>query len=369
MPECQASKRFTTGSLSRVPYAVKMATMRDVAELAGVSIATVSFVVNGTKRVAPATEQRISAAMAELGYRRNVVARGLASGRTRVIALLYPAFEHQLGRTALAMVTSAAEAAARRGYSLVLWPTGDDAEQVSELISGGLVDGALLMEVQLDDPRVHRLSVAGLPFALIGRTREPGAYPYVDIDFETTVHDAVDYLEGLGHSRIALIHRGRRPASGAIDERGGHGPVVRVSDAYGRAMRARGLPSEVFECAASPLAGREAAQEMMRRAPATTAVLVLNEEAASGVASGLRRAGVDVPRDVSVLSLSSSREVGALSDPILSTMSAPSSEMGSRGADALIDLLEGVTEGLPHLLLPCVLEPGESTGPAPSGPH
>ena len=73
-----------------------MATMRDVAERAGVSIATVSFVVNNTKPVTAATRRADRGAMAELGFRRNVVARALASRRTRIIALAYPALEHRL---------------------------------------------------------------------------------------------------------------------------------------------------------------------------------------------------------------------------------------------------------------------------------
>jgi len=71
-------------------------TMREVAEAAGVSIATVSFVVNNSKRVAPETRERIERAMTELGFRRNIVARALASRRTQIIALVYPVLEHRL---------------------------------------------------------------------------------------------------------------------------------------------------------------------------------------------------------------------------------------------------------------------------------
>ena len=97
-------------------------TMRDVAVRAGVSIATVSFVVNGSKPVREHTRLRIEQAMAELGFQRNVVARALASRQTRILALAYPALEHRLGWSIHDFVTSAAQGAADAGYHLVLWP-------------------------------------------------------------------------------------------------------------------------------------------------------------------------------------------------------------------------------------------------------
>ncbi|WP_420813819.1 LacI family DNA-binding transcriptional regulator, partial [Phytoactinopolyspora endophytica] len=132
--------------------------MRDVAERAGVSIATVSFVLNNTKPVAPATRERIEAAMAELGFRRNALARALASRRTHILALAYPALQHKLGSTAMSFVTSAASAASNRDYHLVLWPVDNDGVELTELVRQGLVDGILLMEVLLDDPRVEALA-------------------------------------------------------------------------------------------------------------------------------------------------------------------------------------------------------------------
>ena len=86
-------------------------TMREVAEAAGVSIATVSFVVNNSKRVAPETRERIERVMAELGFRRNVVARALASRRTQIIALVYPMLAHRLAGSVTEFITSAARAA------------------------------------------------------------------------------------------------------------------------------------------------------------------------------------------------------------------------------------------------------------------
>ena len=108
-----------------------MATMQQVADRAGVSIATVSFVVNGTKYVTPGTTARVKTAMRELKFRGNVVARALASRRTRIIALLFPTTGNRFSPTTSQFFMSAAKRASERGYHLVLWPVdpaGDDVE-------------------------------------------------------------------------------------------------------------------------------------------------------------------------------------------------------------------------------------------------
>jgi DNA-binding LacI/PurR family transcriptional regulator len=333
-----------------------MATMRDVAAKANVSIATVSFVVNHSKPVSPDTRARIVAAMDELGYRRNVVARALASRRTRIVALLFPALDHRLGSTALSFVTSAAIAASHRGYSLVLWPVSNDADQMSELISGGLVDGVLLMEVQMDDARVDRLIESRVPFAMIGRTRHPDGVPFVDMDFETTVENSLDYLIGLGHENIALVIEQIEGSAMA-----GYGPPVRTEATFRASMLRRDLVPTVVKCAETPIGGREAAVELVAALPDVTAVIIMNEDAAFGMVSELAAAGFSVPRDISILSIATSPEMGAMSDPVLSTMNAPGVELGRLGVEALIEQLEGTSTEIPQVLIVCEFQLGDST--------
>ena len=268
----------------------EMVNMRDVAHRAGVSIATVSFVLNGTKPVTPATRARVEQAMAELGYRRNVVARALASRRTHIIAMAYPALDHQFGFSAAEFFTSAADAARKQDYHLVLWPVGNDGSELTELVGQGLVDGVVLMEVQLDDPRVAVLQEIGTPFALIGRTSYLEGLAHVDIDFDRTVEDAVGYLYGLGHRRLALI-------SGNLNDPlfSTYGPYVRSEAAYRRVAAEYGLETVVMECPGSTGAGQEAMADLVREYPDTTAVLIVNEFAALGAISGLNRLGLRVP--------------------------------------------------------------------------
>ncbi|MEV0616856.1 LacI family DNA-binding transcriptional regulator [Nonomuraea sp. NPDC050404] len=332
-----------------------MVTMRDVAERANVSIATVSFVLNGTKRVAPETRARIEAAIEELNYRRNVVARALASSRTRILALLHPDLESRPNATVIQFVMGAAHGARERGYDLVLWPVNDD-EQMSHLLAGGLVDGALLMEVRTRDSRIGRLVASRVPYALIGRT-EDDDQPYVDIDFATTIHQAVEHLRSFGHEHIALV---TQPTTGQEP-----GRVRRVELAYLDAIEPLGGEPAVIAVDSTSAGGREAAQVLSARFPRCTAVVLANEGASAGLAKGVRALGRAIPGDLSIISAATTQELGEMIEPSLTVMAAPAPRLGRLAADALIDQLEGVQDAPLQVLIPCTLVPGQSVGPAP----
>ncbi|MFC5825825.1 LacI family DNA-binding transcriptional regulator [Nonomuraea insulae] len=333
-----------------------MVTMRDVAERANVSIATVSFVLNGTKRVAPATRARIEAAIEELNYRRNVVARALASSRTRILALLHPDLESRPNATVIQFVMGAAHGARERGYDLVLWPVNDD-EQMSHLLAGGLVDGVLLMEVQIRDSRVERLLSSGVPFVLIGRT-ENDDLPYVDIDFATTIHQAVEHLRSYSHRNIALVTQRTKASPGNEP-----GRIMRVESAYLGAIAPLGGRPAVITVEGTSAGGREAASTLHTDFPEATAVILVNEGASAGLAKGVRALGRTVPEELSIISAATTHEFGEMIEPALTVMAAPAPELGRLAADALVDQLEGVPAS-PHVLIPCTLVPGQSVGPA-----
>lgn len=337
-----------------------MATMQQVADRAGVSIATVSFVVNGTKYVTPATTARVRTAMRELKFRGNVVARALASRRTRIIALLFPTTGNRFSPTTSEFFMSAAERASERGYHLVLWPVDPAGDDLDDLVSGGLVDGVILMEVRMDDPRVAVLSALEVPFTLIGRTRDSADLPFVDIDFETTIEHSVDHLESLGHRRLALVLEdlGGTPMAG-------YAPHIRTESTFRSTVAERGLAGTVVYAGTGSEGGQTAAADILVADPDVTAVLVMKDDAAGGLLVGLYAAGRSVPDDVSVLSIASSARNADQHHPRLDTMIAPSVELGTRAADALIDQLDGGPDELPHFLLPCTLRRAESTAVAP----
>ncbi|HEY0697109.1 MAG TPA: LacI family DNA-binding transcriptional regulator [Micromonospora sp.] len=337
-----------------------MATMNDVARLARVSVSTVSYVLTGARPISQATRDKVLAAMAELGYQPHAMARGLASRRSRILGLLLPMDERGFGATETAFVTGAVAAASAAGYHLVLSPVGvDDLDAVRRLATQRMIDGALLMEVQFDDERVDVLHQAGVPLVLIGRTADPSTLPYVDIDFDQTVRDAVDHLVGLGHRGIVYVNHS------AATVASGYGPALRTRDAFAAAMTGHGLRPLMIPADDSAAGGRRAVTTALEQAPDLTAVLAMNENALFGVLAELAVRGRTVPDDVSVVSMVTSPQVAELATPALTAMTSPGSAMGRIAVEALLRRLDGDTAAPHQQLLPCALEIRGSSGPPP----
>ena len=341
-----------------------MATMHDVARLANVSLSTVSYALSGTRPVSQGTKDRIAEAMTQLGYRPNALARGLASRRSRTLALIFPAMETGVGGTVAEFVRSAATTARGRGFHLVLWPFGaDQPEEIRDLVHQGMADGVLLMEVCLADARVDALHAAGLPFTMIGRTADVTGLTYVDIDFDRTTEDAVAHLAELGHEHIGFLNHSARSHVAM------YGPTLRAEQGFRAAMERRGLTARTVLSDESPGAGRTATAELLDADPAMTALVTMNEMATFGATVELQSRGLQIPDDVSVLSIVTSPGVGQMSNPPLTTMHAPGAELGRLAVEALLSLIEaGRTAPIAPVLLPCPLEQGGSTGPAPRRP-
>jgi DNA-binding LacI/PurR family transcriptional regulator len=333
--------------------------MQEVANHAKVSISTVSFVVNNTKPVTPETRERVLKAIAELGYRRNTIARALASRKTRLLALIYPMDDH---RNHHSFIEAAATAAAEHGYNLVLWPLHSDnvSTEITSLIQAGFADGVLLMEVQYDDERVERLREAAAPFALIGRTRELDGIDYVDIDFERSTEQAVDDLARLGHRHFALV---LEDVSGT--PLAGYAPPFRAEQTFNAAMESRGFCGTVFHVPHQARAVSALAEDLLQRAPQTTAVICMHDEASIALVSALPHRGVRIPDDMSVTAIATATAMADLTDPALSTYVAPGNELGRQAAEILISRLEGHGGPASQVLVACVPHEGGTVGPAP----
>ncbi|HQY99623.1 MAG TPA: LacI family DNA-binding transcriptional regulator [Propionicimonas sp.] len=339
-----------------------MATIADVARQAGVSVSTVSYALSGARPIKPETRTRVEAAMRELGYHPNAMARSLASRRSNVISLIYPADERGVGGTGGEFVHSAAARARELGYQLVLWPfRSDQVREVRNLVRQGMADGVLVMEVLLDDERIDVLEAAKVPYTMIGRTRDVSERHSVDVDFDATVVAAVDHLVGLGHRHIGFINH----SQGSLDA--GYGPTVRAAAAFERAMAERGLTPLARTCEDSPLAGRQATAGLLATEPDLTALITMNEMATFGVFAELQYRRLAIPDDVSVLGIVTSPGVGTMSYPTLTTMHSPGVELGRLAVDRLISQLDPAHPATPNRLIPCVLEPGMSIGPARTG--
>jgi len=308
-------------------------TVRDVAARAGVSQPTVSLVLGGhpRARVATETRERVMAAAAELGYRPNVIARGLARRRSYAIGLLVP----DLRNPFYAEIVSGAErVAAQEGYAVLLC----DASEVGphrhlETLRERLVDGIILDAVGASE--LGEAALEGLNVVFID---EPSSrVPFVASDATGAGRLAAQHLIALGHRRVAFM-----------------GPAA---DVYAFRMRERGFVQ------AMRVAGATFDSERVRRAPATvaggmaamramlalgvaqrpTAVFCANDLMAVGALKACAAAGVQVPRDLSVVGCDDI-ELATLVTPELTTIAVPARELGARAARTLIRLLPGDAE-------------------------
>lgn len=341
--------------MARVP-----ATMKDVAARAGVSLSTVSYVLSGSRPISEATKALIHQAMEELDFQPNAVARALASKRTRVIALILSPRERGLGLTELEFVKGAADAARALNHHLVLLTEGMDSEADLAYLKGqGLVDGVILMEVVVGDPRVGQLQKLGLPFALIGGPGAMYKLPYVDIDFDKTFHDIVEHLTSLGHRRVGFVNQSRE----SFDA--GYGPVVHSQEALERWASASGWTLTTALSAATPRDGFAACSRLLDAPERPTALVVMNDRALPGVLQALAARNLRVPEDVSVVSALTSSHDAERMMPALTSADVPSHDLARLAVGHLIRSLDSPSIGLETVLLPCPLTPRESTASNP----
>jgi DNA-binding LacI/PurR family transcriptional regulator len=326
-----------------------MPTIHDVARRANA--------INGTRPISEETRQRIFAAMKELGYQPHALARGLASKRSRILALLFPTSERGLGNTDLEFIIGAADAAQELGYHLVLWTSGvNDVMELRQLIQQGLVDGVVLMEVHLHDKRIEYLREIEFPFSIIGRCDDVTGLPYTDVDFEQTVRKAILHLAQLGHTDIGFFNYAKEVFEA------GYGPAVRVAQAFEHVTQEIGVRGIVRFCHAYAQAGYEAFNTLIDQHPEITAIAVMNERSVPGILQAIADRGWCVPEDISIISLVSSQQVAEMSMPPLTTLAPPAAELGRLGIELLIHQLEGRPVHTTQTLLPCQLVQGESTG-------
>jgi DNA-binding LacI/PurR family transcriptional regulator len=332
-------------------------TMADVARLAGVSSSTVSYALTGARPISQATRDRIQHAMDDLGYTPNAFARGLKSKRSKIIALLFPRDGRDLGLSSLEYVLGASDHAQDLGYHLLLWTTEAEAlDDLARLARQGLVDGALLMEVRLRDPRIEVLRSAGLAFAMIGRTADPVGVDFADTNFDQCARLAVDHLVGEGHRHLGFVNLN------ASTIQAGRSNAIRLRDGILRAARDRQARMTALSCESSIVGGREAFFELLAEDPDLSAVIAFNEQATPGIMGAAAEYGWRIPDDFSILSIDMPAQAALMTTPTMTTVGPTAAGMGRAAADMLIRRLEGHLSGVTQVLFDGELELRESSG-------
>ncbi|QEW01993.1 LacI family DNA-binding transcriptional regulator [Microbacterium lushaniae] len=307
-------------------------TMHDVARVAGVSIKTVSNVINDYPHVRPGTRSRVEAAIAELAYRPNASARGLRSGRTGIIGLAVPALRENYFAELADFIIRAAEA---RGVGVVVEQTNGDREAELLAVSGGrrrFTDGLLLSPVQLGQADAALLDVQ-YPLVLLGDRIFGGPTDHVAIHNTSAARAGVEHLIAIGRRRIAVLGGTdgdpAEPSSASLRLRG-----------YQEALSAAGLaadPALVRPCAHwSRAAGAAAVHAMIAEGVAFDAVFALNDTLGLGALRALAGEGLSVPGDVAVLGFDNIDEA-RFSVPSLSSVDAGKERIAEVAVDLLLE--------------------------------
>ena len=307
-----------------------MATRAEVAKLAGVSASTVSYALNGDRSIKEETRKRVLKAVAQLNYRPNFAAGALAGGKSKTLALLSPSGEFGIALIALEYINGASAAARDRGYHLVIWPSQEsELAEIQTFAESGMISGVILMEIQFKDVRVDYLKKAKVPFAMIGRTEKPGKDSYVDRDFIGATELGIDYLDSLGHKKIAFLTTDR-----AV------GVDTRFSSALVEAAKKKRMIAKKIQVVNKASSGRDAFIEFHKKYPDFTAVVSLNDIATLGFISGANEYGVKIPKDLSIVALDTPQNHIEMSWPPLTTVNLPAFEMGAKASNILIDQIE-----------------------------
>ncbi len=315
--------------------------MADIARTAGVSVATVSKVVNGRYGVAQATMDRVQQVIKQLGYEASLGAQSLRSHRTHVLGILVAEFEP----FSTELLKGASREVARTNYELLAYSGGARGADVGwerrslSRLSGTLIDGAVIVTPTVVETK------QGFHVVAVDPHTGPSGLPTVDSDNFAGAMLATNYLLGLGHRRIGFL--GGRPdlESARLREAGFRRAMADASVAVDEALvLVGGYRSDTAEAVA---------HELLTNAERPTAVFAANDLSAIATMDVAQELGFTVPDDLSVIGFDNVPE-SALASPPLTTIKQPLQQMGAEALRLLVDLIDGVERDT-HVRLPTEL--------------
>ncbi len=312
----------------------KTPTIQDVARQANVSAATVSRVLSSPERVSKSTRERVQAAVSDTGYTINQAARSLRLRNARTILMAAPNIGNPYYSTVLDAVI---HAASERGYSVLVATRigGDPNRWLADYLHSNRADGLLLFDGSLDTFGIHARAQEGPNLPLVAAYDEipDPRVNSVLVDNRHAAARATRHLIELGHTRIGQLMSPSRNKS--FHER-------RLG--FEQAMREAGLPVRadwMMQGDHTHGTGIAAAEHLLTLAERPTAMFCGNDEMAIGLIHRLRLAGIDCPRDISVIGFDDIA-VAAYFAPPLTTMRQPREDIGRVATNTLIDIIEGV---------------------------
>lgn len=333
------------------PSKAKRVGIREIARQAGVSVATVSMVINDNPKITEATARKVRRVMEKTGYQPNRIAQSLSSQYTRILAVLIPTLRHVMADPYFGEVISGiCDRAAKRGHKVMVEqarPQFIKDQKHLELFERRFVDGVLAVGVSEQHTFLKDFADRGYPLVVVNTHFPEWGLNHVVCDYTAGAEQVMTYLLQLGHRKIGLVHGSLDVATArqVIDVYQAH------TDAAGLGLDASWLVDGQF----TEEHGYEAARELLGRHPDTTAVFAGNDKMALGVMHYLTEAGKRVPHDVSVIGCDDIQSL-AYVNPALSTVHLPLYEVGTTACERLIEVVRGkrkrIAETLPtHLVV------------------
>jgi LacI family transcriptional regulator len=305
-------------------------TIKHVAARAGVSIKTVSRVLNQEPRVNKEMRIAVEQAVAELNYRPNISARALAGMRSYLIGLIY---DNPSPNYVSELQTGAMRACRPAGYHLMIeqieLARPDLAERVIDAVSALRLDGVILSPPLSDNDAVmSALEALAIPYVRIAPDDYPGRAPSVVMDDQCAAAEMTAYLWDRGHRDIAFVAAPK-----------GHAAAARRRDGFLLALAERGgaaRPGYIIEGAFTTVSGMEAGLKLLALPDRPTAIFASNDEMAAGIMIAAYQSGVDLPGELSVVGFDDSPIAQSL-HPLLTTVRQPTAEMAEAAARILIE--------------------------------
>ncbi|MCF6334223.1 MAG: substrate-binding domain-containing protein [Spirochaetales bacterium] len=302
-------------------------TINDVAKKAGVSIATVSRIINKQSGYTAETRQKVVNIIQEMGYKPNAIARGLVKKRTNTIGVLLPSLSSRLASALLRGIENSAH---QSGYSVIICDTESDGKRTIEyldVLSEKQIDGIIITSEWLKDVYEETIIEMKIPVVLVLTAPSHLQIPYIKVDDYQASYEATKYLIGRGHREIGMISGSRNDKLAGI-------PRI---EGYKQALADNGLTISEDRITYGDFAyksGIKCMEELFQRSLDISAVFAASDEMAIGALSWAYKKGIKVPDELSVIGYDDTQDA-EMAIPPLTTVHQPIYEMGQRAVEML----------------------------------
>ncbi|MCP8971275.1 LacI family DNA-binding transcriptional regulator [Ectobacillus ponti] len=306
-------------------------TIKDIAKMAGVSVSSVSRVINNSKPVNDEIRERVEKVIQETNFRPNALARGLIHKSTNLIGVIIP----QVNSVSAHLINGIEEVAARNGYHIILSNSGSDTEQelkALDIFAERQVDGIILSSVDITEQHVQQMNRNKVPLVVVGQKTTEYGIPWVDVDNYQPVAEVVRYLVRCGHERIGMIYGPLQDQSAGLSR----------YQAFLDEMARKQLPidpAHLVESRFTTKGGYEAMESLLRNESVPTALVCASDIIAIGAKNCAEDRGYLIPEDMSIVGFDDI-ELAALVRPQLTTVQVNIERMGTRSMEILLQTIE-----------------------------